>query len=155
QLGTPAIEKDVDVDENGVGPLAHKSGEGRIDLADGAGVEDLDLQAHSAAGRLHVSQRGLRSRTAGRIDEHDDTGRSGHHLSPEFQPLCGQLTTEKIDPCQVAARSGKAGDKTKPDRVFAGKKDDGDSRGYRLSRLRRSSVERRDDGDLSANQFSR
>ena len=33
QLGAPAIKKDVEGDEDGVGPLAHKSGEGRIDLA--------------------------------------------------------------------------------------------------------------------------
>src|SRR5262249_61926177 len=70
QLGTPAVKKDVDADEDRVGPLVRKSGEGRIDLAAGAGVEDLDLQSHCAGGRLHVSQRGLRSRSKGRSEEH-------------------------------------------------------------------------------------
>src|SRR5262249_43795308 len=43
QLGTPANKKNVEGDEDGVGPLARKSCEGRIDLTAGAGVEHLDL----------------------------------------------------------------------------------------------------------------
>src|SRR5262245_33965172 len=113
----PANKKDIDADEDGFGPLSHESGEGRIDLAAGAGVEDLDLKPHSAGGRLHLPQRGFRRRSIGRIDEHRDTSRSGYYLTQEFQPLCGQLTTENIDPGQVAFRSGEAGHKTEPDRV--------------------------------------
>src|SRR5262249_39698211 len=89
------------------------------------------------------------------IDEQGDTSRLGHHLTQEIQPLCGQFTTEKIDPCQVAARSGKAGDETQADRVFPNNEDDGDCRGRRLSCQPRTSIERRDHGDLSANQFGR
>ena len=59
QLDTPGLEEGIAADEEGVGPLAHKSCEGRIDLAAGAGVEDLDLQPHGAGSRFHVSQRGL------------------------------------------------------------------------------------------------
>ena len=39
ELHTPAIEEGIGADEKRVGALAHKSGESRIDLADGAGVE--------------------------------------------------------------------------------------------------------------------
>ena len=46
-------------DEQPVGPLARDRREGRIDLAAGAGVVDLDLQAHGAGSRFHVSQRSL------------------------------------------------------------------------------------------------
>ena len=53
----------------------------------------------------------------GRIDEHGNASGCGHQLTQEFQPLCRQLSTEKIDPCQVAARPGEAGDKTEPDRI--------------------------------------
>src|SRR5262245_8766891 len=151
----PANKKDIDTDEDGFGPLAHESGEGRIDLAAGAGVEDLDLQSHSAGGRLHDPQRGFRSRSIGRIDEHGDTSRSGHYLTQEFQPLCGQLTSENIDPRQVAFRSGKAGHKTEPDWVFAGEEHDGNRSGCRLGSDRRSIVGRGDYGDLSADQFGR
>ena len=61
----------------------------------------------------------------------------GHQLTQEFQPLRRQLTTEKIDACQVAARPSQAGDKTKLDRVFADQENDGDRRGCRLGRQRR------------------
>jgi hypothetical protein len=46
--------------------------------------------------------------------------RYARKLAQEFQSLGGQLATEKIDTCQIAARPGEAGDKTKLHRVFAG-----------------------------------
>jgi len=46
----------------------------------------------------------------GRIDEQGHTNRSGHQLTQEFHPLSHQLGIEKIDPGQVAARPGEAGD---------------------------------------------
>ena len=76
----------------------------------------------------------LRIGSIGRIDEHGNTNGPGHQLAQEFQPLCRQLSPEKIDPRQVAARPGEAGDKTKPDRVFGDGEDDGDRRGCRLGR---------------------
>ena len=156
QLDAPAGEEGVAADEQRVGPLAHKRCEGRIDLAAGAGVEDLDLQPHGARSRFHVSQRGLGSRSIGRIDEHGNASGSGHQLTQQFQPLCRQLAVEKIDACHVAARPGEAGDKTEPDRVFGDGEDDGDRRGCRLGRKRRQGASGRDDhGDLSANQFGR
>ena len=91
----------------------------------------------------------------GRIDEHGHTSGCGHQLTQELQPLCRQLGTEKIDSCQVAARTGEAGDKTVPDRVIAGVEDDGDRRGCRLGRERRDTSERGDHGDLPANQIGR
>src|SRR5262249_56388158 len=48
ELDTPSVEECVVADEEGVGALARNSREGRIDLAAGAGVEDLDLQSHGA-----------------------------------------------------------------------------------------------------------
>src|SRR5258708_26992116 len=66
---TPSVEEGVVADEERVGSLAYNSREGRIDLAAGAGVEDLDLQSHGAGIRCHVSQRRLGIRCLGRIDE--------------------------------------------------------------------------------------
>src|SRR5262249_18855314 len=69
---------------------------------------------------------------------------------------CHQLDAEKIDACRVAAGPGKAGDKTRPDRVFGDTKHDGDRRGCSLGRQRRSRTTSGDDhGDLSANEFRR
>jgi hypothetical protein len=69
QLDTPTGEKGIDVDENGIGPLAHKSCKSRIDLATGAGVEHLNFQPDCASSRLRVSQRAFGIGT-GRVDEH-------------------------------------------------------------------------------------
>src|SRR5262249_13145445 len=49
QLDTPTGEKSVIANEQGVGPLAHESCEGRFDLRTGAGFENLDLQSHAAS----------------------------------------------------------------------------------------------------------
>ena len=59
KLHPPAGEKGVGADEECVGPVAHKSCEGSIDLAAGASLEDLNLQPDGKSGRFHVVQRGL------------------------------------------------------------------------------------------------
>jgi hypothetical protein len=43
QLGAPTVEEGVATDEQGIGLFMHKRREGRIDLADGAGFENLGL----------------------------------------------------------------------------------------------------------------
>ena len=129
------VKKGSPADEKRVGPLAHKRCEGRIDLAAGAGVENLDLQPHGAGRRFHVSQRGLGIRSIGRIDEHGQCawppGTSSRRSSSRFAV---NSLREEIDPREVAARPVEAGDKTEPDRVVADSEDDGDRRGCRLGR---------------------
>jgi putative ABC transport system substrate-binding protein len=51
----PADEEAVGGDEEGIGPVAHEGGKRRLDLAAGAGVEDLDLQSDGACGFRYVS----------------------------------------------------------------------------------------------------
>jgi hypothetical protein len=80
QLETSANEKAIAADEQRVEPLAHKSCKGRVDLPTGAGLEDLELQTHSASSRFHVSQGSLGSGIS-RIDEHGHTGGAGHQLT--------------------------------------------------------------------------
>jgi hypothetical protein len=111
-LDTPIGKERTGRHEKRVDPLARKGREGRIDLVPGVGVEDLDLQPHSAGSRFYVFQHGLGICSIGRIDEHGYAGGCGDHLTKNFQPLCHQLDTEKIDACRIAARPGKAGDKT-------------------------------------------
>ena len=138
QLDAPAVEEGVAGDEEGVGPLARKRCEGSIDLAAGAGVEDVDLQPHGASGRFHVSQRGfgIVAASAGLTSTATPVA-PGTSSRSSLQPLCRQLAIEKIDAGQVAARPGEARDKTKLDRVFADDENDGDRRGCRLGRQRR------------------
>jgi hypothetical protein len=49
KLDPSADEERIGRDEQGVGPVAHEGGEGRLDFAAGAGVEDLNLQSDSAS----------------------------------------------------------------------------------------------------------
>jgi hypothetical protein len=130
-----SVEREgVGADDEGVRSVARKRRKRGIDLADGAGVEDVDLQPHGASRRFHASQCRLGSRSIVRIDEHGHPRRTGHKLTQQLQPLRRQLGREKIDPRQVAARPGEARNKTKPDRVFGDDEDDGDRRGCRLGR---------------------
>ena len=78
QLDTPAGEKAVASEEEGVRPLACKCREGRIDLTAGAGVVDLDVHSEGAGRSCHVSERGLSIGGICRIDEYGDTNGFGH-----------------------------------------------------------------------------
>jgi hypothetical protein len=70
------------------------------------------LQSNRAGRCFYISQHDV-GICIGRIDEHCDAGGLQYHLAQEFQPLCQQLGTEKIDACRVAARPSEAGDKTR------------------------------------------
>jgi len=59
KLDTPAAEEYVGGDEEGVGPVAANCGEGGLDLAASAGVEDLNLQSDGTRSFRYLSQRGL------------------------------------------------------------------------------------------------
>ncbi len=155
-MHAPAVEKGIGTDEEAIDSLAREVCKGRVDLANGASIEDLDLQPDGASCRCHISHGGLGIGGICRIDEYSHASGGGHQLAHEFQPLCHDLTTEKIDTCEVAARPGEAGDKTKLNRVFGGGEDNGDRRGRRLGRQHHSGTsERCDHRDLAANQVDR
>jgi hypothetical protein len=119
-LDTPAVEEGVLTDEDGIGPFARKRCEGGINLTDGAGFEDLDLQPGGTCHCVDFSQRAVGIVSIDRIYQDGHTSGCRHQLVQELQPFPRQLGVEKIDSGQVAARPGEAGDKTKPDRVLAG-----------------------------------
>ena len=119
------MEKGTGGDEEDVGPLVYKVCEGRVDLAAGTGIEDLDLYLHGASSRFGVSHVGL-SKCKGWIAQYGNTSGRGYHLMQQFHPLCRQLTRKKVDPGQIAARPGETGDQTNFDRVIAHNKDNGD-----------------------------
>src|SRR5262245_6081 len=89
-LNPAAIDARISADKKRVGPLAHKTCKGRVDLSTGTGVEDLELQAHTTSSQFRASQRGPDNRIC-RIDEHGHTNRSGYQLTQQFQPLCRHL----------------------------------------------------------------
>jgi len=99
-------------------PTKRASGRSRTNVAKAALISPLvlalrlDLQPHGASGDIHLSQCALGIRGIGRIDKHGHANGCRHQLTQELQPLCYQLTIEKIDPCQIAARPGETGDLT-------------------------------------------
>src|SRR5262249_51969534 len=71
------------------------------------------------------------------------------------QPFRRNLLGKKTDPGDVAARPGKAGDKTKRDRVSAAAEDDRDRCGRSFGRLNSSGrAGRSDNGDATADEVS-
>jgi hypothetical protein len=84
----------------------------------------MNLQSNGTGSRFQVPQRGLGTHRVGRIEQHGDTGGTGSQFAQEPQPFCPQLRSEKIDAGGIAARAGKAGDKTELNRVLGNAKDD-------------------------------
>jgi hypothetical protein len=90
-LDVPAREEYITSDVQGVGAIAHESGEGRLDLAPAAGLEDLNLQSYCTGGVRYVSQRALGSRDIGRIVGSGEQGRrhdAPTALGQPFAKLC-------------------------------------------------------------------
>ena len=93
------------------------------------------------------------TRGIGRIDQHGNPNGLGHQVVQQPQPLGRNIRDEKIDAGRVAARPGKAGDKTQLDRVFADAEDDRDRRGRSFGRKRsRIAAGRGDNGDATADE---
>src|SRR5262245_12314924 len=156
QLGTPTVEEGVATDEQGIGLFTHKRREGRIDLADCAGFENLDLQADGTGCFSSFSHRNLCIRSIGWIDQYRETSRGGHQFAQEFQPFCRYLTAEKIDARHISARPGETCDQTETDRILGDDEDDGDCRSCCFRRYDRTeTASRSDHSDLSANQVGR
>jgi hypothetical protein len=64
-----------------------------------------------------------------RVHNHADRGRAGNELAQQFQSLCAQLTEEKIDAGDVAARPIEAGYEAVTDRITPAGKDNRNGRG--------------------------
>ena len=107
-MASTAGEEPVRGDEQGVGLIALKSREGRLDFAAGAGVEHSNLQPEAACSFWHVPQNDLGDRSIGRIDKHGDTNCVGYQLMQQAQPLGQSLLDEIVDAGHIAARPGKA-----------------------------------------------
>src|SRR5262249_16724722 len=71
----------------------------------------------------------------------------------KLQALCSHLSSEKINARRIAAWPGKAGDKSKPDRIFVDAKDDGDCCGCCLGSEGGGRSECGNHGNLAAYQL--
>ncbi len=156
QLDTPSGEEGAGADEEGVGPLAHKRREGRIDLAAGAGVEDLICSPRArAAGSTSlnvvsviVGLAGLTS-TATRVA----AGTSSRRSSSRF---AANSPSKKLIPVRLPP--GRARLATRPS--LTGSSADTKTMGIVVVAALAANADsgtsgRGDHGDLSANQFGR
>ena len=124
ELHPPAVEERVGDYEDGIQPFAHQGSEGCVDLGNGAGVDDMDLQPDRARRRIHFFQVGLGAHGIGWIDQHGDTSGRGGQLAQQPQPLCRQLAEEKIDTSCVATRPVEASDQTQLDGIISNTEDE-------------------------------
>ena len=108
----------------------------RINLANGAGIQNIDLLSDVAGGDLNVihSYFGI-----GRVRVQENSDRRGvrPQLAHQPQPLRLKVENKRAYTRYVAARAIQPGDEPAPDRIAAGEKDDRYGRGRRLRRRRR------------------
>jgi hypothetical protein len=109
----------------------------RIEVALGAGIQDMELQPEGAGSRLQVFRYVLCNKGAGRVDEERNDLRRGYQLAQQLQPLRPQLRVQSGHARDISARSGEAGDKSSRDRVSSHLEYDGNRRGRCLCRKRR------------------
>ena len=108
----------------------------RINLANGAGIQNIDLLPYAAGGDLNVVHLHF---GISRVRVHENSDRRGvrPQLAHQPQPLRLEVKNERAYTRDVAARAIQAGDEPAPDRVAASGKDDRYARGRRLRRQRR------------------
>src|SRR5215470_5473748 len=87
KLDAPAEKERVAGNEECVGPVSQEGGEGRFDLAAGAGVEGVSLQSENAGRFRCVSQRGLGNLNIRGIDKHGNANRLGYQFVQQTKAL--------------------------------------------------------------------
>src|SRR4029450_10166442 len=137
KLPTAAAEESVGPDKESIGTLARKRGKGSIDLANCRGLEYAELKPDDRGSFVQVPQCVLGGSRIGRIEKHGNTSSRGDQLMEEPQSLGCHLFGEKINSRRIAARTGKAGHKTKLDRISRDTEHDRDRRSCRFGCARR------------------
>jgi hypothetical protein len=103
-----------------------EGGEGGVDLAFDAGLQDSELYPLRTGRFLHVSDYGLGIRTV-RVYQQSDHAGLGSQLEKQIEQLGRQPGGGVAEPRQVAAWPGETGDTADPDRIADG----GDDRDHR------------------------
>src|SRR5262249_22021195 len=148
-------EKRIGADDEAACPQFDQSCEDRIEVALGAGIQDVEPQAEGAGRRLQGSCIYLGKSGIGRVDEVRNGARRGDQFVQQFQPLRRYLRVQVGHARDVAARSVKAGDEVELDRVGGQFDDDRNGRRRCPCRKRRRSRGRGYHGYLTMNQISR
>ena len=86
ELLATAVEEWVGADDERAGLQLDESGEGGVDLAFGAGLQDMELHPFRARRFLHVSYHALGIRIV-RVHEQGDHPGLGNQLVQQLEPL--------------------------------------------------------------------
>src|SRR5262249_51580457 len=113
KLDTPAVEEPIAGNEEGIGAVARESGEGRLDFALCAGLEDLNLQSECAGSVRYATLRALGSRI-GRIDQHGNASGLGRRFASNS--LVKKLIPVRFPPgrARLATRPSSTGSSPTP-----------------------------------------
>ena len=103
QLFAPAVEERVAADDERAGMQLDEDHEGGVDLAFGAGLQDMELHPLGARHPLHVFNGAPGIRIA-RVHEQGDYPGLGNQLGQQVEPLGIQLVAEDADAREVAIR---------------------------------------------------
>ena len=128
ELLAPVVEEWIGADDERAGLQLDKGREGGLDVALGAGLQDMELHPLRARRFLHVSDHALGARIV-RVHEQGDHPGLGNQLGKQLEPLGHQLAGEDAEAREVAARPRETGDEADPDRVADAGEDDRDRRG--------------------------
>ena len=134
ELLAPAVEEWIGGDDERASLPSDEGGEGGVDLAFDAGLQDMKLHPLCPRRLFYVFHYELESRIV-RVHEQGDPPSLGNQFPQQLKPFGIQLAGEEADARKVAARPGEAGDQTLLDRVAAGDEDDWDCRRCVLRRL--------------------
>jgi hypothetical protein len=121
-------EERIGADQERTGTQLDARGEGRVDLAFPAGLQDMELQTLGACRFPRLSRKALVSRI-GRVHQQGDDPCLGRQLGQQFEPLGCQLVGDVADARNIAAQPGETGDQAGRDRVADAREDDRDRRG--------------------------
>src|SRR5262249_12662710 len=127
ELLGPAIEDCIGADHERAGSQLGQGREDRIEIAFGAGMQDMQLHSEDAGRRLQVSQYGL-GIGIGWVDERGNDGRRWYQLVRQLQSFRHYLHVQLGHARDVAARPIEASDETELNRIAGGGEDNGNRR---------------------------
>src|SRR5215831_3654518 len=153
ELVAPAIEEWLGGDEERAGTQFDQGGESGVDLAFGAGSQDMELQPLRAHRFLHVSNELLSSRIH-RIHQQGNHPGLGNQLGEQLEAFGRQVAGENTEAGEVATRSRQTSDEAGADRVADAGENDRDCRGRVLRReCRREAAACNDQIDLAVDKM--
>src|SRR5262245_40191890 len=142
-------------DHESTSPNVRQLCESRIYFAFGTGMQDLDFQPKIAGCCPHISFDYFGISRIGLANEQRNNTCCRNQLAQQFQPLRCHLHVQLSYARDVTARSVKAGDEAKLDRVAANFEGDRNGPGRCLGRDSRRSCERCNYSHLAMHQIRR